>query len=233
MLKEDENVFSIDDLFKDPVDSEEVKTEQKEESEESKQDSTHAVSQRINEVRKKAESETEERIAKSLGYESYAQMLKANEQEEMKKAGLDSEELSTLIDSLVEKRLANDPRMKKLAEIEADEKTQFVEKELKAINSISDIKYESVKDLPEETLKLWEITGNLKQAFLATEGEKLLNKSKSINMQGSTSHLASSSNGANGSKTRPLNSNEKDIYRMVLGEYYSEDEITKKTKPID
>lgn len=231
MFEENENVFTIDDLFKDPVDQEE--TTEQEESSESTQESTHAVSQRINEVRKKTESETEERIAKDLGYQSYADMIKANEQKEMKDAGLDSEELSTLIESLVEKRLANDPRMKKLAEIEADEKAQFVNNELNAINNISDVKYKSVEELPEATLKLWEITGNLKQAFLATEGEKLLTKSKSINMQGSTSHMASSSNGAVGSKTRLLTQDEKDIYRSVLGDLYNDDEISKKTRTID
>lgn len=234
MFKQDnEDVFSIEDLFRDPVDHDEETTQEEIESEEPQKESTHAVSQRINEVRKQTESETEERIAKSLGYESYAEMLKANEQKEMRDAGLDSDELSSLIDSLVEKRLANDPRMKKLAEIEADEKSQFVINQLKEINSISEIKYKSVEELPEDTLKLWEKTGNLKQAYLATEGEKLLNKSKSINMRGSSSHLIGSNNGAIGSKTRLLTEDEKDMYRAVLGDYYNEDEISKKTRPID
>lgn len=232
MPPENEKVFDIDSLFKDPVDHEEVITEQEEKSEDS-QESTHAVSQRINEVRKKAESETEERIAKNFGYASYADMLKANEQKEMEKAGLDSEELSALIESLVEKRIANDPRMKKLAEIEEDEKKQFVNNELTAINTISEFKYKSIEELPEETLKLWEKTGNLKQAFLATEGEKLLTKSKSINMQGSTSHMATTGNGATGSKTRLYTNEEKAIYRSVLGDLYNEEEMSKRTRPID
>lgn len=233
MLKNDnETIFNIDDLFKDPVDQEEVETV-KDESDKDSAESTHAVSQRINEVRKKAESETEERIAKSLGYESYADMLKAEEKRAMTKAGLDSDELLSLVDSLVEKRMANDPRMKRLAEIEADDKAKFVDKELSAINAISDIKYKSVDELPESVRKLWEVTGNLKQAYLAAEGEKLLTKSRASEMKGSTSHLATTNNGSTSSKVRPLTEDEKDMYRAVLGDYYNEEEISKKTKPIN
>ena len=72
MFIEDDNNnelnISIDDLFKDP----EPEVQPREEtSEESQPNMTKAVSERINTVRRKTEVETQDRIAKELGYSNY------------------------------------------------------------------------------------------------------------------------------------------------------------------
>lgn len=223
--------LNVDDLFKDPVDTEE--TEEVEETNPSEQEEmTKGVSRRINEVRKKTETETEERIAKELGYENYSALLKSKEKEILEEAGVD-EEMTAIVDKLVEERLKRDPRLKKLEELENLEKTKFVESQLNAINQFSDIKYNSVEELPKDVLSIWETTGDLKKAYLAVKGEELLLKNKSSNLNGSTNHLATPSSTVNSSKTRLLTEEEKDIYRSVLGDFYNEEEISKKTRPIN
>ena len=132
---------------------------------------TKAVSERINEVKRKTELETKNNIAKDLGYNSYDEMIKSREDKEKKQlleeAGIDSsKETEELIEKLVEKRLANNPKLKKLEEYENKEKINFVNSQLQEINKLTGGNIKDVSELPQETLALWETTGNLKQAFL-------------------------------------------------------------------
>ena len=236
MEDKDQYNFNIEELFKDDpteeVDNQDDQNTQEDTTVENKE-MTKAVSDRINIVRKKTEMETEERVAKEFGYESYSAMLKAKESKLLKDAGLDEEETSSIVNKLVEQRLANDPRLKKLAEIENREKKDFVTSQLKEISKMSGTNFTSIDQFDKDVLNLWEKTGNLKQAYLAVKGEELLAK-KTAKNTGSLDHLAGTSNG-NGSslKTRALTAEEKEIYRSVLGDRYNEEEISKITRPID
>lgn len=221
--------LNVDDLFKDPVENEEVNEPDTTDNSE-KQEMTKGVSHRINEVRRKTESETEERIAKELGYSSYAEMQQYKEKEMLQEAGINTDEMTAMVEKLVEERLKRDPRLKKLEEIESQEKEEFVKTQLNTINQFSDSKYNSVEELPDEVLKIWEKTGDLKQAYLAVKGEELLLKNKSSKLNGSTNHLANPGSTASGSRTRLLTEEEKAIYKSVLGDFYNEEEISKKTR---
>ena len=168
--KENETLdIDIDDLFKDPEGSQ-PDEEKEEKPSQPNEEMTKAVSERINTVRKKAESETEERVAKELGYDSYEAMRKANENKLLKSAGIDEtdEELMAAINKIVEQRINDNPRMKKLAEIEEDEKNKFVKAQLKEINEMTGNKFTSIDELPKETLDMWGKIGNLSQAYFAT-----------------------------------------------------------------
>ena len=109
--------INIDDLFNDPDETTQT-DKQEEKSNPQNEEMTKAVSERINTVRKKTESETENRVAKELGYESYEDLRKANEKKLLKDAGLDENdtELMSVLEKVVEKRISEDPRMKKLEE---------------------------------------------------------------------------------------------------------------------
>lgn len=226
--KENETLdIDIDDLFKDPEGSQ-PDEEKEEKPSQPNEEMTKAVSERINTVRKKAESETEERVAKELGYDSYEAMRKANENKLLKSAGIDEtdEELMAAINKIVEQRINDNPRMKKLAEIEEDEKNKFVKAQLKEINEMTGNKFTSIDELPKETLDMWGKIGNLSQAYFATQGASLLNKSRAEKSNGSLSHLANGGSGSSGTKMRPLTEEEKDIYRMVMPDI-SDDELSK------
>lgn len=232
MFIEDDNNnelnISIDDLFRDP----EPEVQPREEtSEEPQPNMTKAVSERINTVRRKTEAETQDRIAKELGYDSYEAMQKANEQKMLRDAGLDEEEIGAVVEKLVQKRLAEDPRLKKLEEIEANEKANFVTAQLKEINELGN-NFASIDELPKETLDMWEKIGDLKQAYLATQGEALLKRRYSNQDKGSLRHLASPDQSSVGTKTRKLTESEKAIWRSVMPDI-TEEELSKKTMTID
>lgn len=232
----DEDIeLSVDDLFKDPEESQTQDNGQGQSSDDSKNDGnenlTKNMTKRINEVRRKTELEVQDRVAKQAGYASYEDMMKATERKIVEDQGYDPDEINKLLEPLIEKRLSNDPRFKKLEEIESREKDAYLSQQLAAINKISDVKYKSVNDLPDETLNLFAKGVDLKQAFYATQGEGLLSKAANKANNGSLNHLAPLPNG-NGVKTRGLNADEKAMYRMIIPGI-TEEELSKKTIEID
>ena len=233
MFDTDENTtleLSIEELFKDPDESENDGVNTDEAPESSKVD-TKAVSQRINEVRAKTQRETQEQVAKDLGYESYDEMLKAKEKRMLREAGLDEDEVSDVVDKLLEQRLADDPRLKKLKEYEERDKAIFVKKQLSEVNRLSGQTYTSVDQLPPEVLEVWQKTGDLKQAYLATKGEELLNRNNERFSNGSLEHLANGGGSGGGTKVRRLTDEEKNIWRSINPDI-TEEELNKKTTKI-
>lgn len=229
--------LSIDDLFKDPEESltqEETSIKSEESSDNnsnSDDDMTDRVRNRINDVRRKTEKDTQERIAKDLGYESYSDMLKAKESNLIKEHGYDEEDIEKLLTPLLEARLAADPRFKKLEEIEQREKQSYIDEQLKAINKLCGNKYKSVEDLPETTRNLWAKGVELEDAYIATVGKELLTKNAANVQKGSLSHLApTSSNG--GTKKRGLTEYEKQMYRSIMPDI-TEEELNSKTIDIN
>jgi hypothetical protein len=233
---DDELDISIDDLFNDEEDSQTSENSQTSSSDDSKNEEesmnlTKNMSKRINDVRRKTELEVQDRVAKQAGYESYEDMMKATERKIVEDQGYDPDEISALLEPLIEKRLALDPRFKKLEEIEAREKSDYLSKQLAEINKVSEVKYKSVNDLPQETINLFAKGVDLKQAFYATQGEGLFNRAASRANNGSLNHMAPLPNG-NGVKTRGLTAEEKDMYRMIIPGI-TEEELSKKTIEID
>ena len=236
---DDDLDISIDDLFNDGEESQTSDDSQEEKSQgsndstnlEKGENLTKNMTKRINEVRRKTELEVQDKVAKQAGYESYADMMKATERKIVEDHGYDPDEINKLLEPLIEKRLSNDPRFKKLEEIETREKDDYINKQLAEINKVSDIKYKSVNDLPDDTIKLFGKGIDLKQAFYATHGEGLINKAASRANNGSLSHMAPLPNG-NGVKTRGLTAEEKDMYRMIIPGI-TEEELSKKTIEID
>ena len=92
------------------------------------------------------------------------------------------------------------------------------------------VHFKSVDELPGEVLKMWEKTGNLKQAYLAVQGESLITK-QTGNKNGDLSHLANPGAVGTGTNVRPLTQSEKDIWRMVNPDI-TDEELNKKTMPV-
>ena len=216
--------INVDDLFRDDLEDESNNPE--EPPAPSATPETKAVSKRINEVREQTARETRDAMAKELGYDNYEAMKKAKEKKAIKDSGLD-EESEKLIEKLVEERLADDPRLKKFAEIERKQQEAFVKNQLDAINKSAGTTFASIDQLPPETLSLWEKIGDLKQAYYATQGEALFTKRSKADANGSTSHLASGGQ-SSGAKTRALNEEEKAMWRLVMPDI-TEEELSKKT----
>lgn len=225
--------LNIDDLFKD-LEDETPQEQPKEETAVDKNkdganEMTKSVSKRINEVKAATEKETRDTMAKELGFKNYEDFAKAKEKEMLKNAGVDDEELAPVIQKLVDKRFAEDPRFKRLEEIEANEKARFVKEQLKEINKFAGTTYKDVDELPKDVLGMWEKTGNLKQAYLAIQGETLINRNVASKQNGSLTHLANPGEVGTGNNVRLLTDKEKAIYQMVDpdGKYFNE--LDKKT----
>lgn len=221
--------LSVDDLFKDPEESlpqEDTSTTSADADNSDNTDMTLRVRHRINDVRRKTEQETQDKIAKEFGYNSYSEMQKAKENKLIEEHGFDKDDIEKVLTPLLEARLAADPRFKKLAEIEQREKENYIDEQLKEINKYSGNKYKSVDDLPESTINLWAKGVELEQAYLATAGKELLTKNSLSTQKGSLTHMApSSSNG--GTKKRGLSEYEKQLYRNIMPDI-TEDELNSK-----
>ena len=229
--------INIDELFKDTEESQPQEntsndTEDSKKSDEPSQMTKH-MTERINSVRRKTEVETQEKIAKELGYASYSELLKEKEQNLIREQGYNPEDIEKLVEPLLEKRLANDPRFKKLEEIEQREKEDYIKEQLAKINKVSDVKYNSVNDLPQDTIELWSKGVDLHKAYLATAGENILLKRANVSNKGTLNHLAdSSSNGVSTGKVRALTEDEKNFYKSIMP-YVTDEELAKKTVSID
>lgn len=199
--------LNIDDLFNDP-DTPPVSDPVGQEG------MTERMTKRINDVKAKTAAETREAMAKELGYENYETMLKSRERSSLENAGYNPEELEAVINPIIEQRIANDPRMARIADFEAREREQYITNQLKEINQATGQQL-TLDQLPQETINLWGNGLDLKQAYFATHGEALVNKNMSNHMKGGTTHLASHGSGST-PNSRGLTASEKETYRAIV-----------------
>lgn len=214
--------LDIDDLFKDTV--EDSSTPQL-----APEQMTKAMTDRINEVKSKTERETMEKIAKDLGFNSYEELQKAKENELIENHGYNPQDIEAVIEPLLAKRLADDPRLQKLAEYEARERDAYIQSQLAEINKVTGQQLK-MDDLPKETLELWGKGLDLEQAYYATQGKTIMNKVVSHLQQGSLNHLAPGA-GAGNIKTRALTAEEKALWRSI-DPSITDEELSKKTTQI-
>lgn len=210
--------LNIDELFKDDTDASSPLVLDADK----KVDLTAAMSKRLNEVKTKTEQETRDKIAKSLGFETYEAMEKAKTKKEIAEAGLDPDEVEKIIGPLLEKRLASDPRMQKLQQLEAQEKKAAMAAELAEIEKLTGLKVTEA-DLSPETLELASKGIKLSQAYIAANPAKIIGATT----KGSTDHLATG-NGNNKTKVRGLTAEERAWYKSI-NPYVTDEELNKKT----
>lgn len=182
-------------------------------SDNSNVDTTKAFAKRLKESTDKARLEERDAIAKTLGYNSYDELIKSQENNVLKDKGLDPEEVSPIIEELVKKRLDADPRMLELAELKKKQVEEFGRKELAEISKLTNGEITSLTQLPKEVISRWKEKGSLKAAYLELEGEKLITKMRSEQSKGSTEHLKSPSGAETASSNkRHLNDEEKQTW---------------------
>lgn len=191
-------------------------------TEEQKLNMTEAMTKRINEVKAKTETEVRDKVAKDLGFETYDDLVKAKNKKLITEAGYDPEEIESIIQPLLEDRLASDPRIIKLQQMEAKEQETYMNSELAEIEKLTGLKV-TADNLPPETIELWKKGVKLSQAYIATNSTKII----SAGTKGSTDHLSSGS-GAGKTKLRTLTADEKAFYKSV-NPYITDEELNKKT----
>ena len=196
---------------------------------------TQAFARRLKEEKEKARNEERESIAKSLGYESYAAMQKSREEDILKESGFDPEEVSPVVEQLVEKRLSEDPRLKELDRYRQERVNTWAQKELKELKELTNGKITKLEDVPKDVLDLWKTKGSLKAAYLELQGEALIREMQTGIASGqnrsTTAHLKSP-NGTPAPLTdnkRPLTDKERKVYKM-FNPNVTEEELSKMFK---
>lgn len=214
-------VEELEELFRDDEEQQTTpsaeNTETKPQEDDKKTEdvtSTQTFARRLKESTDKARKEERDNIAKSLGYESYDDMQKKRERDLLDSKGLDVEEVSPVIDEIVKQRLDNDPRMARLAELEAKQVKEFGKQELAEITKLTGGKITSLSQLSREVIDLWTKKGSLVKAYMELEGVNLINSMRSEQSKGTTNHLANPSGNIPASpKQRHLTDEEKAMWK--------------------
>lgn len=182
---------------------------------------TQAFAHRLKEATNKARNEERENIAKSLGYESYADMQAKREANLLRDKGFDPEEVSPIVEEIVQKRLAEDPRMQELDGYKQERMNAWAKNELAELKELTDGEIATMADVPADVLELWKTKGSLKKAYLELHGEELIRQTRtsvvSGQSRGSTRHMTSpqgTSTPAGGANKRPFTAEEKAIYKL-------------------
>jgi transposase len=224
-----DRLFPDEDLQETPTVEQETEPTTEPQPEVNNVETTKSFAKRLSEKTEQVRKEEREAIAKSLGYESYEVMMKKREYKTIEDKGFDPEEISPLVEELVQNRINNDPRMKELENFRAQQVAEFGKRELAEITKLTDGEITRLEQLPSEVLELWKKKGSLKSAYLELEGEKLIMKARSAQSKGSTSHLANASSVKNFPLTeRPLTDEEKQAWRFFHPSI-TDEELNKKT----
>lgn len=195
-------------------------------------ETTKAFAKRLREATEKARKEERDKMATDLGYASYEEMTKAKEQQLLKDNGLDPEQVSPIVEKLLEERLSKDPRLKELEELKQKQMEDFAKKELSELNKLTGENYTSIDQLPKDVLDSWKQTGSLKKSYISLHGEELLLKARKETHKGSTEHLQNPAGKApSPTNTRPLTDEEKAVWRL-FNPKITEEELNKKFKEI-
>lgn len=192
-------------------------------------ENTKAFAHRLKQSTEKARQEERESIAKSLGYDSYEDMENKRKNKLLEDNGLNPDDVSPVIDKLVEEKLKSDPRMQELEEFRNAKLIEFGKRELAEITKMTGGEITMFSQLPKSVVNRWRETGSLKTAYLELEGENLITRLRGGQSKGSTSHMQSLSGSAPANTNeRPLTTEEKQMWRFFNPDI-TDEELNKKT----
>lgn len=223
----------LDELFSDSNNgtSQSPATEAESSPQRTDVEETKAFSKRLKERTDKAIAEERESIATKLGYKSYDDMIKQQENRRLEDLGYDPEQLAPIVEELVQKRLNEHPSMKELEGYRERQVQEFAERELAEVSKLTGINYTSLEQLPQDVLEDWRKSGSLKKSYMALHGEELILKSRSAMLKGNTSHLVPMGNGGvtppTDNQKRHLTAEEKKLYKF-FNPQMTEEELNNK-----
>lgn len=236
-----DNDFSIEeleDLFTDkgqatpPVDEGKIPPAAPQNTPNDDVTKTQSFAKRLREEKEKARKEAENEIATSLGYSSYEELQKSKQNKLLEEKGLDPELVNPVVDEIVKKRLAEDPRMKELEELKQRQVTEFAKKELEDVNKLAGTNFASLEEVPKDVIEDWKKTGSLKKSYINLHGEELILKARSEASKGSTTHLNNPSGAAPEGKTkRHLTDEEKRLWKF-FNPNMTDEELNNKYKEV-
>lgn len=137
------------------------------------EDPTKTYSDRLKKDREKIRNEERDNLAKELGYDNYEKFREAHVDNSLLDKGLDPDTVKPLLKDLIK----NDPEyveaMRFKAEKEELEKNVWAKDQIKALNDKFGLNLQSISDLDEDTVKLWNNGISLDKAYAANHYEDL------------------------------------------------------------
>lgn len=137
------------------------------------EDPTKNYSDRLKKDREKIRNEERDNLAKELGYENYEKFREAHVDNSLLDKGLDPDTVKPLLKDLIK----NDPEyveaMRFKAEKEELEKNVWAKDQIKALNDKFGLNLQSISDLDEDTVKMWNNGVSLDKAYAANHYEDL------------------------------------------------------------
>lgn len=137
------------------------------------EDPTKNYSDRLKKDREKIRKEERDNLAKELGYENYEKFREAHVDNSLLDKGLDPDTVKPLLKDLIK----NDPEyveaMRFKAEKEELEKNVWAKDQIKALNDKFGLNLQSISDLDEDTVKMWNNGVSLDKAYAANHYEDL------------------------------------------------------------
>ena len=220
----DDDVNDIEEQAANVDETETVETEQS--TEETKQptspvetvDQTKAFATRLKEEKAKAKLEAREEIAKSFGYNNWAEYADAQTNNKLLDKGLDPDSVRPVLKDLIREDPDYQEAMKYKAEKEALEKELFATNSLKALNDKFGTAYSSIDELDPETIKLWNAGTPLEKAYAANNWESIRDaavKKASVQKDNGKSHLKQVTGSSQQSNTvREISKEELNVFKM-------------------
>lgn len=182
---------------------------------------TQAFAHRLKEATSKVRNEERESIAKSLGYESYADLMQKREARLLEEKGLDPTDVTPVVEQIVQQRLADDPRLKELDGYRQERVNAWAERELAELSELTQGRISKLENVPKDVIELWKTKGSLKGAYIELHGEKLIREMQtgiaSGQNRGTTGHLASPQGTpapADDNTRRPFTAKEREVYKL-------------------
>lgn len=199
---------------------------------------TQAFAHRLKEATNKARNEERENIAKSFGYESYADMQAKREAKLLEEKGLDPEDVSPVVEQIVKQRIAEDPRLKELGLYREERVNAWAQQEMAELKEFTGGKISDLKDVPKDVIELWKTKGSLKGAYIELYGEKLIREMRagiaSEQTRSTTGHMQSPSGTPapnTNSNKRPFTAKEREVYKL-FNPGVTDEEISKMYKEL-
>ena len=213
----------------EPQSEVQTETDKVEETKSNNIEQTKAFAKRLRESTDKARNEEREAIAKSFGYESYDAMMQERQRKLIEDKGLDPNDVSPIVEELVKQRISEDPRMKELENLRNQSLAEYGRRELNEITKLTGGQITRLDQLPKAVIDSWRQKGSLVAAYMELEGVNLVNRIRSEQSKGTTTHMATPGASTQPpSNTRPLNDDEKRMWKL-FNPSMSDEELNKKT----
>lgn len=182
-------------------------------------DQTKAFAARLKEEKAKAKLEAKEEIAKQFGFSSWEEYSNSQTTNKLLDRGLDPDSVLPVIKDLIKEDPDYQKAMEYKAREEELEKELFATNSIKALNDKFGTNYNSINELDQETITMWNAGTPLEKAYAANNWDKIRDAAvkKASSMDNGKSHMVPVSGGNVKSNARELTKEQLRAFEAIGG----------------